>query len=560
MKQTLRQFIGKLDAAALVALAGTALLVARWAAARPLWLDEEMIALNFRGRGLFGLHGDLWLGQTAPLGWLAFERLSLLLFGAGERSLRLLPVLFGIAAPWTAVWIGRRWMGRSGAAVLVFLITFSIWLSFHDLELKPYSGDAWFGLLLPALAAQTIDATDDRRFTALVRRWWGAAAVAQWFSNGALLVTPTTAALIAGESVRRRGWKGVLQNLLPGVGWLAMFGLHYALTTRFAVDSAYLRSYWSLALPPRDADLAERLSWLGERILPFAQKPGSTTMPLVFWLAAVCGLVLAIRVRRGLGLAFAPVPLAGFLFAGIGQVPLWERLSLWMVPAFDVGIAVLADGSTNWVRAGARTRRWLPLASAVAGLALAVGAVGGVVRSTWHEHYLLAPGGSNHGLDDRAGVRWMMAHHQPGDVLLTTRLAEPAVWWYANTPLDEPVRGQKQADGSPIVEVTLTATRDGACDDATAANLLRGHRRALVYFGFRFDDQPPEFDDVLLRRLSEFGTMAAYREFAERGRVAIFDLTPPSRPPFVSPRPDAAPGDPLAAIGHCIHLVPAERW
>jgi hypothetical protein len=560
VKQTLRQCIGKIDAAAIVALAGTVLLVARWAAARPLWLDEEMIALNVRGRGFLGLPGALWLGQSAPLGWLVLERLALVVFGAGERSLRLLPVLFGIAAPWTAVWIGRRWMRPAGAATFVFLITFSIWLTFHDLELKPYSGDVWFGLLLPALAAGAIDEASDRRFVALVRRWWGVAAIAQWCSNGALLVTPTTAAIVAGESARRRGWRGLWDNVAPGAAWVFMFGTHYALATRFAVHSAYLRSYWSVALPPHDAGVLERLRWLAERFIPFAEKPGSTALPLVFWVAAACGLLLGLRVRRGLALAFLPVPIAGFAFAGIGQVPLWERLSLWMVPALDVGIAVLVDACVQRLQAGARRRRWPGVATAAAGLALAVAALTGVVRSTWRERDLLRIGGSNHALDDRDAIAWLMARHRPGDVLITTRLAEPAVWWYADTPIDDSSRGRIQHDGSPILEAMLTPSQGAACDEAGLRALLRGRPRALVYLGFRFDDQPPEFDDVLLRRLTAFGTMTGYREFAERGRVAIFDLTVPSRSPFASPLPDAPPEDPRTPLAFCLRLVPAERW
>ena len=41
-----------------------------------MWVDEEMIALNLRDRGWLDLAGPLWLGQTAPLGWLALQRLE----------------------------------------------------------------------------------------------------------------------------------------------------------------------------------------------------------------------------------------------------------------------------------------------------------------------------------------------------------------------------------------------------------------------------------------------------------------------------------------------------
>ena len=69
---------------ALVAGLGSALVLAQWADARPLWLDEEMIALNFRDRSFGMLSGRLWLEQSAPLGWLVLQRISLLTLGSGE--------------------------------------------------------------------------------------------------------------------------------------------------------------------------------------------------------------------------------------------------------------------------------------------------------------------------------------------------------------------------------------------------------------------------------------------------------------------------------------------
>ena len=59
----------------------------------PLWLDEETIALNVRDRAFSQLGGALWLGQSAPFGWLVFERAAILALGTSETALRLQPVL-----------------------------------------------------------------------------------------------------------------------------------------------------------------------------------------------------------------------------------------------------------------------------------------------------------------------------------------------------------------------------------------------------------------------------------------------------------------------------------
>src|SRR5438034_6159469 len=83
-------------AALIIALVGAGLEIFQWAWARPLWLDEQMIALNLRDRRLVDLAGPLWLGQSAPLGWLAVQRAAVLLLGTSERALRLVPILFGL--------------------------------------------------------------------------------------------------------------------------------------------------------------------------------------------------------------------------------------------------------------------------------------------------------------------------------------------------------------------------------------------------------------------------------------------------------------------------------
>src|SRR5262245_3738269 len=118
-----------LDTATVIGVAGAALLIYQWARARPLWLDEEMIALNLRDRTFAELTGTLWLGQSAPLGWLFVQRAALLTLGSSELALRLVPVLFGIATVATAVWVGRRWLHPIAAVVFVLLCSVAQWIS-----------------------------------------------------------------------------------------------------------------------------------------------------------------------------------------------------------------------------------------------------------------------------------------------------------------------------------------------------------------------------------------------------------------------------------------------
>jgi hypothetical protein len=539
-----------LNLATVIASLAAGLLIVQWLRAQPLWLDEEMIALNIRERSVRGLARALELGQTAPLGWLIVQRWMLLIFGSGERALRAVPVIFGIGTIATAVWVGRRWMTPLGAAVLVLLCSFGQWISFYYIELKPYSADAFWALLVPALAAWAIDppAHDQANITRRVAVWWAVAAVGQLCANGALLVTPACAVVLVAVLSCRRGWNAGLAAAALGSIWLVAFMAHYALSMRHTLGSEYLRNYWAFAMPPPDAGFTATLGWLTNQIKPFALKPGGTERWVLFWIAAAGGLAAAIRTRPAPGLMFAPVPVAAFALAGLRAVPFFERLTLWILPALFVGIAVLADTAVRVGRAAYARARLLELALAAIGAAVVFALCADVLHRYWQE-LGVRPSRSNHALDDRTAVRWLMAQRQPGDVLVTTRLALPAMWWYAGLQ-----------DAAPMFEVSY-APADSVCRPDGLREVLHGYSRALVYLGFRFDDVPRGFDDLLLDRLSDLGTLVAYRPFAGWSRAAVLDLHAPSRrDPLVPARPGFQPEDRVAPLDGCLAVQPARRW
>jgi len=185
-----------------------------------------MIAKNVRDRSFAQLAGRLSLGQAAPYGWLAAERAILLTAGSGERASRFVPMAFGVATVMVALWVGLRWFTSLGAAALVFLFVFGQWISFHPLELKHYSADVCFGLLLPALVVWALESGPaECPLRAMI--WWVVASASQWISNGALFVIPVSAAVLVGAAVHRFGSRVALRAAAPAVIWAASFALNY---------------------------------------------------------------------------------------------------------------------------------------------------------------------------------------------------------------------------------------------------------------------------------------------------------------------------------------------
>lgn len=506
--------------------------------APPLWLDEEMIALNFRDRSFSELGGRLWLEQSAPYGWLVVQRAVLLTLGSSEVALRLVPTLFGIATYVAALWIEKRWLTWPAGLAFVLMCIFGRALSHFRVEVKHYSGDAFWALLLPALAvwATEGDAADVRRRRMFI--WWMVAAAGLWLANGALLVLPVCALLVLAAALRRDGARAAGTQIAWGLVWLASFALHYAISLR---HTAHLREYWVGEFPPPAAGWLQTFLWLGGRLDRIGTDIGGSDAGAIFWVLAAVGFVWSARTAPGL--VFGGVALSGFLFAALRLVPMYDRFSLWMVPALYAGIALVIDRAVRSARNATPAGKRVQLVSMVAIAAAALVLCAGILRRG-ADRLHMEPPTENHGVDDRTAVWWLISHRQPADVLISTRLGLPAIWWYGRISI--------AGDGSQATSGMYTVEHRRQGPGCALADALKGHRRVLVYIGF--PDMPKGFDELLFAELDQIGAISAYHEEAALSRAAVVDLGSPgpNAPTFVD-------REPRPAIEGCVVIRPAVR-
>jgi hypothetical protein len=229
-------------------------------------------------------------------------------------------------------------------------------------------------------------------------------------------------------------------------------------------------------------------------------------------------------------------------------MPLVERLSLWIVPALLFGVALFVDCGVRLARSSVERRNWahLAVASGILFAAFQVGAdiVANGIRVLAYER----PAGSKQGIDDRSGVRWLMRDQREGDLLLTTHLGLPAVWWYAGASLaNADAHGARLPDGTPIFEVAY-ASPGPECRNDPLRDVVTPARRVLVYFGF--PDVPDGFDDLVVRSLSRFGGVAAEREFSLSSRAAVINI---------HQRLENAPA-PASQLDGCLVVRRASPW
>jgi hypothetical protein len=232
-----------------------------------------------------------------------------------------------------------------------------------------------------------------------------------------------------------------------------------------------------------------------------------------------------------------------------------------MVPPLYVAIAFFSESVLRLARDAYVRRDWLRLISPVVIAFIAFRLCSDIVSHGVRDLRARSLS-SNHQLDDRAGVHWLTRHRQPGDVVMTTHLALPAVWWYGQIPAFEQgfAASRPPAGGGALLEVGYRAPGPD-CERNQFRSALKDARRVLVYFGFRFDDVPGGFDALLLDTLGDIGVMVAYQRFAESGHAAVFELPfGPAGEQIISNRRQTAPAGTRPRLEGCTVVTVASRW
>jgi hypothetical protein len=321
----------------------------QWLGGRSLWLDEVLIADNLVHRGFGQLATEpLQHFQVAPLIWLELEHLSVVLFGSGERALRIVPLLAGIGVivlTWVAA---RRLLPDVLVPVAVLLVALHPALIYYSNEVKQYSTDVLVVLALGLLAHNVSSRTDDGP---PLRRLVFAGVVAVWLSHVAVLalagisVTLVVRPLLSAD--RRRALRVGLV-LLP---WVVSFLASYAVTLHSVQNSTEVSNYWRHTYPHSLLGLP---GWFFSRWYDVAHEPLHMTVRVLGLLLLVLGLTrLVLFGGRWAVLTWAAMPFA-LLAAAVHTYPFADRLALWLVPLVALAMAAtlphrLESGAYTWL-------------------------------------------------------------------------------------------------------------------------------------------------------------------------------------------------------------------
>jgi hypothetical protein len=333
--------------AALVA-AGALLRLWQYLGNAAFWLDELALVRNVVDHPLSRLlTRPLDYRQVAPPGFLAIERGLALLFGAGERSLRLFPLLSSLVALYLFWRLAERLLSGLALTFAVALFAFSPELIFYGADAKQYASDSAIALLLTLLAFGYRAGPPTWRRGLLLG---AAGAVAVWFSQPAVFMLAGLggALLLLAAAERREATEppAPLAPLAPTITAVALWGLSSAASILVAtrvmgpLTRAYVRSFWQPAFLPPLTHLSEVAEWIANTLSAEFGREGLSYRATPLYVAAtVLGLAVLWRRRRDAALLLA-APIAVTLAAAVArQYPFKGRLIAFLIPCFLIPLA-----------------------------------------------------------------------------------------------------------------------------------------------------------------------------------------------------------------------------
>jgi 4-amino-4-deoxy-L-arabinose transferase-like glycosyltransferase len=323
-------------------------------AGRDLWTDEAWVALAALQTTPAAA---LAAGQSTPPLYLLSVWAVVQVLGGSEAALRAVSFLLGVGTLFLIWRLARSLVPLPASLLALAAVACSPVMVYYAKELKQYSGDAFFTVLIFYLAERVRARRGQRGWAALTM----AGVLGLGFSHPLVFTLPVAAAVLWGTLPSRRSRVALL-----GAVWALAFAAYYLLFFRREVDPK-LVTYWvEVAAFPDFTGVKPLVIWLGQALYEyfwyFLGEWG------VYWgpplLAA--GVLALLDQRRGRVLAYLLGPL--LLALGAAALHLYpfmarsggNRLMLFSAPLFYLVVAAGAGTVLTWL--WQKRQRWLALA------------------------------------------------------------------------------------------------------------------------------------------------------------------------------------------------------
>ncbi len=312
-------------------LLGILLRLVYWWQDKDLFIDEVNVVRNLYERNYMALTKPLNYEQYAPPIFLWVEKTLSLMFGFGEKGLRLYSLLTGIAALLFFYKLALKYVSHRVVWYPLALMASGFMYIYYSAVVKQYMPDMLLAILLVWLAsALNIFNTKGVRFVVI---WVLVGSVAIWSSMSSVFILAAVGLYYFLQLVEKKAYPKIGLLAMMAIAWLAQFAFYYVSILVDQIHSDYLQKfhapyfltfdYSSVAVDHNLAILENLLGDMG----------GFTTIAIGFnVLLFLVGCVALFRQKKSTFVLLVLPVLFTILAAFIKQYTLIPRATLFMFP------------------------------------------------------------------------------------------------------------------------------------------------------------------------------------------------------------------------------------
>ena len=335
---------------------GVALRLIRYVLRFPLWNDEALLAANFLDRGYADLMRPLDYHQVAPLLFLWIELAVVKLLGFHEWTLRLVPLLGGIASVFLFHRLARHVVRGSALVLAVGFFAVNYSSVRYACEVKPYGVDLAVSTLILLLTVRWWKRREE------TGRLWTLVTVtplALGLSFPAVFVVGGASIAIAAVLLRSSSWRGWTAWGILNLTIVASFLVWYMLGIggQAQAESGVMVAGWSEAFPPRDSLIKLAIWLIKVHAGPLLSVPigGDNWGSLATLLLCLVAAVVLMQRRRFRLMLLCAAPFAlNLLAAALRLYPYGGhmRLSMHVVPIVSLLAGIGTAALLGWFDRG----------------------------------------------------------------------------------------------------------------------------------------------------------------------------------------------------------------
>ncbi len=319
---------------------------------RSFFLDEANVCRNIIEKSFIGFFSPLDYDQFAPPFWLICIKITSLLFGNNEYSLRLFPLIIGILSIFLFYHISHKIIQSKIAILFInFVFAFNLILIRYATEVKPYGMDLFITLILFyfVLSFQAKKLNAKR-----VLFWSSLGGFAIWFSMPSIFILSGIGfyfmyTLIKQNEERANILKSFYPIIFIGLSWILHFGLYYYLVLSKGVAND-VQQYYHVQhfLPFVPLTVEEFQIWISIHHELIRSVIGVTIFAIVFGISMWIMGFLSLWKNPKFILFSIPLFFC-WLASSLELYALWPRLSLFYLPLSLLLIGLGIEKLSSWI-------------------------------------------------------------------------------------------------------------------------------------------------------------------------------------------------------------------